>query len=124
MPHLVIEHSADIKNSETKNLQKEILKIMSKAEGNFDPDQCKCRSFSFDEYLVGHLNPPTSSFVHVTLKVLTGRTPEVRKSLSQKIAELTKNFLINLNLKTSRWDISVDLVEMDAQTYQKIRIEN
>ena len=124
MPHLVIEHSADIQNLQIQNLQKEIQDIMSKVEGNFDPDQCKCRSVSFAEYLVGNPNQNTSSFIHITLKVLTGRTAEVRKNLSQKIAEFTKIFFTNLNLKTSRCEISVDLVEMDAQTYQKIRLEN
>ncbi len=120
MPHLIIEHSADIKKISVKNLEKEIQKIMHAHEGNFDADQCKCRSFSFDEYLVGYPDQTTASFIHITLKALSGRSIEVRKSLSEKIASFTDHFIKNLNLSSKRCDISVDLVEMEKETYSKI----
>ncbi len=124
MPHLIIEHSADIKKTSVKNLEQEIQNIMQAHEGNFDADQCKCRSFSFDEYFVGRPDQSTASFIHITLKALSGRSIEIRKSLSEKIATFTTNFFQKLNLPSKRCDISVDIVEMTRDTYAKICIEN
>ena len=124
MPHLIIEHSASIKKNSINNLQRAIQNIMSDVEGNFDADQCKARANSIDDYLVGKPDQTTAAFIHITLKVLSGRSIQVRKNLAQKIAEFTKNFFIDLNLATTRCDVSIDIAEMDAQTYQKIRIEN
>lgn len=123
MPHLIIEHSSNINEISVRKLEQEIQNIMHVQEGNFDADQCKCRSYSFEKYFVGRPNQSTSSFIHITLKVLSGRTVEMRKNLSQKISEFTASFFTDLKLTTKRCDISVDIVEMDRDTYQKIRIE-
>lgn len=123
MPHLIIEHSANIKKSSIKTLEQEIQSIMGSVEGNFDPDQCKCRAVSYDDYFVGNPDQSTSSFIHITFKALSGRSLELRKNLTQKIFEFTKKFFADLKVHTKRCDISVDYVEMDRETYQKIRIE-
>lgn len=126
MPHLIIEHSINIPTKTVKTLQREVQNIMAEiVEGNFDPDQCKARSHSFDEYLVGKPDQTTSSFLHITIKILAGRTVEARKKLAQKTAEFSQKIfddLVQEGLKTNRCDISVDVVEMDREVYQKVRI--
>jgi 5-carboxymethyl-2-hydroxymuconate isomerase len=159
MPHLIVEHSSDIRLQQIKILQTKIQDIMpSVAEGNFDPDQCKCRSLSFDEYLVGRPDQATSSFIHVTIKILSGRTPAVKKKLAEESMRVLKEFFGNLATKPNekdrivetaheladaitgvphvqltsensdfankRCDLSVDIVDMDRDSYQKIRIGN
>ncbi|MDX2082767.1 MAG: hypothetical protein SFV53_02125 [Rickettsiales bacterium] len=123
MPHLIIEHSADIKKDSAKILQQNIQSLMNASEGNFEADQCKARAFIFDDYFVGLPDQSNSSFIHITLKVLSGRSVEVKKNLAQKIVEFTKKFFDDLKITSKRCDISVDIVEMDRETYQKIRIE-
>ncbi len=122
MPHLIIEHSANISKSSITNLQKNIQNIMGTVEGNFDPDQCKTRAVAYDDYLVGLSDQTTSSFIHITLKALSGRTVEVRKNLAEKIMEFSKEFIAELNLSGTRNDVSVDIVEMERETYQKVSI--
>ncbi len=159
MPHLIIEYSSDIKKSEIKIIKREIQAIMTSiTEGNFDLNQCKARSFSFAQYLVGALDQETSSFIHITIKILAGRGVDVRKKLAEKIMEFTKNFyeklvfsptetdqitaittqvadlvsgiphpqlpMQNSHLAGKRCDISVDIVEMDCETYQKTSLQN
>lgn len=130
--------------------------MASVTEGNFDPDQCKCRAYSFDEYLVGKPNQENSSFIHVTIKILSGRTPEAKKKLAEKSMAALKEFFGNVATKPTekdrfvetaqeladavtgvphvppipqnsdlinkRCDLSVDIVDMDRETYQKTRI--
>ncbi len=124
MPHLIIEHSADISEKSITELSKEIQTIMNSHEGNFDADQCKCRSFAFKNYLVGHVDQKKSSFVHITLKALSGRSVEVRKTLAVKIMHFSHKFILDLDISSKRCDISVDIVEMERETYQKVRVEN
>jgi len=159
MPHLIIEHSSDIKKSSIKSLGYAVQDIMALVtEGNFDPDQCKVRSHSFDEYLVGKPDQDTASFLHITIKILAGRTLEARKKLSEQTLQAAKKLyselattpsvkdhlvavgnevaealagipqphliMQNSDFANKRCDISVDIVEMDKETYQKLRIEN
>lgn len=123
MPHLIIEHSANISKSSITNLQKNILNIMSDVEGNFDADQCKARALAFDDYLVGLTDQDTSSFIHITLKVLTGRAVQIRKNLAEKILEFSREFLFDLKLSGKRHEISIDIVEMERETYQKFMVK-
>lgn len=123
MPHIIVEHSKDIEKNSVKELQVEIKKIMnSLIEGNFDPDQCKCRAISFDEYFVGQPDQSTSSFIHITIKILSGRTLEVRKKLAQMSGDFAQKIFEELKLPSTRCDISVDIVEMDRDSYKKIRV--
>ncbi len=123
MPHVIIEHSSDISKNSIIPIGKAIQDIMlSITEGKFDPDQCKVRGHSFDEYLVGKPDHTTSSFLHITIKIMAGRIDEIRKKLAEETAEFTKKFVLEQNLKTTRCDISVDIVEMDSKSYQKMRL--
>jgi 5-carboxymethyl-2-hydroxymuconate isomerase len=123
MPHLIIEHSANISKSSITDLQKNILNIMTSVEGNFDADQCKARALAFDDYLVGLTDQDTSSFIHITLKVLTGRAVQIRKNLAEKILEFSREFLLDLKLSGKRHEISIDIVEMERETYQKFMVK-
>lgn len=124
MPHIIIEHSADFSKESIKDMQVEAQKIMaSVVEGNFDPDQIKCRSHSFDEYLVGLPNQTTASFLHITIKLLAGRSIEVKKRVAKRTGKFAERVVKELKLGTKRCDISVDVVNMDRTSYQKIRIE-
>ncbi|MBU6140044.1 MAG: hypothetical protein KGP29_00605 [Proteobacteria bacterium] len=123
MPHVIIEHSANFPKNSIQEIQTEIQKIMASiTEGNFDPDQCRCRSISFDEYLVGFANQSNASFIHISIKLLSGRSVEVRKKLAAKSRDFVEKIFNELGLKNNRCDISVDVIEMDRETYQKIRI--
>ena len=123
MPHVIVEHSVNFPKNSVKKIQTEIQKIMTSiTEGNFDADQCKCRSISFDEYLVGLPNQDNASFIHISIKILGGRSAEVRKKLATKAAASVQKTFEESQLKTERCDISVDVIEMDRESYQKIRV--
>ncbi|MBM3580153.1 MAG: hypothetical protein FJX34_05215 [Alphaproteobacteria bacterium] len=123
MPHLIIEHSKNFSQKVVRDLWSGVHKIMTEIpEGNFDPDQCKCRSHSFGKYFVGLHEEGDSAFLHITIKVLSGRSVEIRKKLATKTCELARDIFSKSEISTKRCDISVDVVEMEREIYQKIRI--
>ncbi len=120
MPHIIIEHSSDINNDLILKIQNGTQATLSSVkEGNFDLEQCKVRSHAFEQYLVGSSNQNHSSFLHVTIKILAGRSAEVRKIVAQKVIDFL-NQTLSKNIKSQRFDLSVDVVEMDRNTYQKL----
>ncbi|OFX11890.1 MAG: hypothetical protein A3G22_05650 [Alphaproteobacteria bacterium RIFCSPLOWO2_12_FULL_40_11] len=64
----------------------------------------------------------TAAFLHITIKILSGRTLEARKKLSQNVIQFAEKFFKDLKITKNRCDISVDVVEMDRETYSKLRI--
>ena len=122
MPHIIIETSKNILTQESLKIGQEIQQIMAKiVEGNFDPDQCKIRVINYENYIVG-LEKNAENFMHISIKILAGRAVEVRQKLASQSFEFVNNFYKNLKLSQQRCDISVDIIEMDRETYQKITL--
>jgi len=123
MPHIIIETSKNILASESLKIGQEIQQIMKKiVEGNFDPDQCKIRVINYENYIVG-LEENDENFIHISIKILAGRAVEVRQKLASQSFELVNNFYKNLKLSQKRCDISIDIIEMNRETYQKITLK-
>ena len=123
MPHIIIETSKNILASESLKIGQEIQQIMKKiVEGNFDPDQCKIRVINYENYFVG-LEENDENFIHISIKILAGRAVEVRQKLASQSFEFVNNFYKNLKLSQKRCDISIDIIEMNRETYQKITLK-
>ena len=123
MPHIIIETSKNILASESLKIGQEIQQIMKKiVEGNFDPDQCKIRVINYANYIVG-LEENDENFIHISIKILAGRAVEIRQKLASQSFEFVNNFYKNLEILQKRCDISVDIIEMDRETYQKITLK-
>lgn len=123
MPHLIVEHSSTISSEQIRSFQKTILSLSCLSDGEYAVDQFKCRSISFDKFLVGDLDESNSLFIHITLKALSGRSIEIKKNLSDKILQCAKDFFKELNFTNLRCDISVDMVDMDRVCYSKISLK-
>ena len=123
MPHIIIESSKNILAKEALKIGQEIQQIMAKiVEGKFDPDQCKIRVINYENYIVG-LEENDENFIHISIKILAGRAFEIRNKLASQSFEFVNNFYKNLKLSQKRCDISVDIIEMDRDTYQKITLK-
>ena len=123
MPHIIVEHSSNISRKLVTQTLPEIQKITESIKGgNFALEACKARAISFDEYYVGSKNQEKSAFFHVTVKILAGRSVAIKTELSQNIAKYVMEFLKLQNIAKERCDVSVDIVDMEKETYQKITL--
>jgi len=94
MPHIVLEYSHNI--FEKDKFQDLFLKIHSVLTEALPTDikSCKSRAIGYQDYLLGDgQSEKKSAFVHVSIKVLSGRSPDVLKLTGQKVMDiLKKNF--------------------------------
>ena len=111
MPHCIIEYSNGIEKYITPQLIIDAVYKGALTSDLFEDEDIKTRAIAYDYYQTGALK---KEFVHVTLKILTGR------NLTQKIklSELVIHQLEKIDFQSTV--ITIDIVEMEKDTYSKI----
>lgn len=123
MPHIILEHSPNFLSDYILDIGEEIRDLMSEIKSaSFDADQFKIRSIAYQNFMVG-LTQDDSSFLHISIKILEGRSKEILVELANKVHELVllshqKNFNNKIH-----FDFSVDIIEMNRNFYRKFTIK-
>lgn len=108
MPHCVIEHSASLNSAD---LVPAVFDA-ALASGLFAEDgrDIKVRAIAYQDYLTGQ---EKADFVHVTLRILSGRTAQQKQHLSQIVLQRLSD------LSLAKCSITVEVVDMDRASYGK-----
>lgn len=112
MPHLTLEYS---QNLTAKVRAAQLTQVGHKVmidSGLFNANDIKSRSYEVVDYQVGE-NGSEGSFVHATARLLAGRTVEQRKALSDALFDVLGR------LFPEQTQVTVEIVEMDRDTYKK-----
>lgn len=106
MPHCIIEHSKAISPNELlEATHRGLLKSQI-----FSEEDIKIRTVDFEAFKV---IPNNKNFIHVTIKILSGRTLETQKNLSNIVLnELKSLSLANISL-------TVEILEINNNSYAK-----
>ncbi|MCB0826537.1 MAG: hypothetical protein KDC26_10135 [Armatimonadetes bacterium] len=111
MPHLQIECCPKFNLGPlTDALVTEFCKIET-----VEPASVKAY-YRYSEWFVGGEGAP-NGFVHLTICVLSGRSPEILKSMSDRLYEVGIQHLAGQVLEPISW--TVEVREMDRDTYRK-----
>lgn len=110
MPHCVIEYAQDLEQS--INIQSLVQTVHQQAIASslFNTPAIKTRAIAYQDYLVGE---GKSSFIHVTLHILNGRTIEQKQLLSELVLKEVTTVFSEVD------NVSVNVVDMEKQTYRK-----
>ena len=112
MPHCIIEHANDLTDLiSPEEMMNAALKAMQTSE-LFEVDDIKIRTKDYAYFQTGNNR---ENFIHVTLKILTGRSTQQK----QNLATLVSNSMANL--PAFGFEITVDVQEMDSDCYLKIK---
>jgi 5-carboxymethyl-2-hydroxymuconate isomerase len=108
MPHIVMEYSENLHPFIGAALRETHQTVTE--SGLFDPQAVKARSIAYADYILpeGGIN-----FLHVTISILSGRSKEEKLLLSQAAFDVIKRIVANADR------LSVDIHEMDKETYRK-----
>ena len=111
MPHIIVEHSGNT-NLDLPALLQELHSDLAQKD-TIDITQIKTRSLESENPIVGD-NTNRDSFVHITLRLLTGRDEALRQSMGQSLFNIAQNHINNQDVA-----LSVEVAEMTASTYFK-----
>lgn len=110
MPHLVIEYASDaLDKAGVSGLMERLFQAASQT-GVMKPEDIKVRARGYDDFLVAGRK---DSFVHLSVYLLAGRTPEQKVKLSEQLRAMM------VELCPDVVSLSVDIRDMDPVAYKK-----
>ena len=114
MPHCIIEYAKEIE-SHVKGIINASYSGLSHSN-LFAENDIKIRAMPFEHYLKGGsiINDSHSSFVHIRIHILSGRSAKEKSDLSHAI--LNSVSLANDDIK----NISVEIINIDNPSYAKL----
>ena len=114
MPHCIIEYSQELEAQLHPSQLIEAAHNGAVASGLFDESHIKSRTLPYQHYKTG-----TSElrFIHITAKILSGRSSEQKASLSQHLLEHFKLLLTDKALTAIT--LTVEVRDMDKEAYSK-----
>ena len=91
MPHLRIEYSANVPpEGELEALFARLHRILLE-DGGIPIANCKSRARRCETFLVAE-GGPAAAFVHLDLRFLEGRSPEVKRAIGEAALEALREF--------------------------------
>ena len=110
MPHCVLEYSQNLEQEVPPIDLMDAVKSACIASDLFSPEDIKLRGFPCKNFIPAGLE---DAFIHVTIRLLSGRTAEQKSDLSNKVLES----LMAFSLKGI--SLSVELCDIDRDSYVK-----
>ena len=110
MPHLIIEYAEALATAEQLRPMIDAVHQAAVASGLFEEENIKTRVRSVAFYRTGTGQDP---FIHAQLRILSGRSQEQKKLLSEGVLAA---------IRKQGWAakiITVEVVDMDRATYSK-----
>lgn len=118
MPQLTLEYSSNI--IETDNLT-DLLQLCNHLLVTALPTElvsCKSRAIEYKIYSVGE-GHPNNAFVHVNLKIMPGRTPDILQNVGEKMLELlAKHFAVSL--QNLQLQITLEISDLSPNYFKRV----
>jgi 5-carboxymethyl-2-hydroxymuconate isomerase len=119
MPHLVIEHSANVGALPLSDLLPALNRSLTASPEILDESDLKTRVVAFDQFRIGN-QADSRAFVHAQLRLLSGRSPEAKRDLSERIAVVLRQFVPKP--AGVQVQLSVEVIDMDRGSYVKEKL--
>jgi 5-carboxymethyl-2-hydroxymuconate isomerase len=121
MPHIIIEHSNNLK-IERKIFEDFLVAIHQglAAMGEFKIEDIKSRVYSSDLFLVGAPGVERG-FVHCSLIIFPGRSAETKKTASQLILNQLQQHFEN-HFSNHPIELTVEVREIERESYSKLSL--
>ena len=114
MPHCIIEYAREIEKSVEPKKMIDAVYQGALESGLFIDEDIKTRAIAYDSYQSGSIK---KSFVHVTVKIFSGRNLEQRKTLTDLILSKLRKMNIFSTVFT------VEVIEIEKESYAKVEIQ-
>lgn len=113
MPHIIIEYSNNLPTVNITNLIHDCHHALDGIH-NVTIDRVKTRAIKLDDYLVG-VHGEKGQMIHITFRLLTGRSVEARRELAQILYDKAKAHIPADIYPNAA--LTVEVVELERETY-------
>jgi 5-carboxymethyl-2-hydroxymuconate isomerase len=122
MPHFAVEYTDNLRaEGDIPGLLRKVNQVPIAQGGVFPTGAIRSRAIELSDYVVAD-GTADDAFVHATLKIGAGRTPEQNKKASDDLCEMNKEHFARL-YATRPLALSMELYEFDeAGTYKQNNI--
>ena len=120
MPHIVVEYTPNLGALPLDAMLAAVTRNLAGSPEVGDEADLKARVLCVDRFRVG-LADSGRAFIHVTLRILAGRTPEAKKDLGRRVADGMLEHMPKLAQGLTA-HLSVEVVDMDPGSYTKVRL--
>lgn len=117
MPHCILEYSANLPEVPDFQVLFQQLHDVLMASGQFTLDDIKSRAIRHDVFRIGD-GDPRRTFVTMNLRLLSGRSDEVKAELSRSVLALLERAFAR-TLAESICSLTVHVSELYRPSYQK-----
>lgn len=119
MPHLIVEYTPNLAGFAADDILAALNdSLTASGEVNTESD-LKSRAVAVDTFRIGN-QPAQRAFVHATLRLLAGRTPEAKRALSDRVAAVLRERVPRPTGVLVQ--LSVEIVDMDRPSYSKEKL--
>lgn len=110
MPHCIIEYSKTLNSKVEAGKLIEVVHRGVLESGLFEANHIRIRATVYEDHVIGY---PVKDFIHVTLKILSGRNQQQKKDLTGLVlGELDKMGLTSISL-------TVEVIDIERDTYSR-----
>ncbi|WP_066015023.1 5-carboxymethyl-2-hydroxymuconate Delta-isomerase [Endozoicomonas atrinae] len=113
MPHCVIEYSRPLEAVVSPQTLMESVHQGAVSSGLFDESAIKVRALPYDHFRVAADAEQGMRFIHVTARILSGRSLEQKQGLSDVLLNAIGEIPIN------NVSVTVEVVDMEREVYAK-----
>ncbi len=117
MPHLILECSKNLADAFDRRAVLLQLHQLMAGTGLFKLEDVKSRAVEYETFVVGN-DVPEGAFVHLVIRILSGRTDEVKTHLSEAALNVLDHHLAQA-LAQWRCSITVEVSDMHRDSYKK-----
>lgn len=116
MPHLLFELSDNIiEKNQLLPLFEQCHRLLAEKLPT-KIESCKSRTLVHSQYMIGD-GRPENAFVHLDLRIMAGRTPEVLNEVGEHLMAL---LLTYFNASSQKWNLQITLEISNLNTYFKM----
>ena len=120
MPHIVVEYTPNLGELPFDAMLASVTQSLSESPEVQEESDLKARVLCTEAFRVG-LVDSQRGFIHVTVRLLSGRSPQAKRDISQRTAQAMLKHMPPMPEGLTA-HLSVEIVDMDRDSYSKFKL--
>lgn len=116
MPHITLEYSSNVREKVDGSVLNRLITALSES-GPYLMEDTKARIISYDRFQVAE-GESDRAFVHLTLRILEGRTQEMIESAAKALKGVLEDTFKG-SKESMRLSLTIEVIEMPKRLYFK-----